>query len=104
MSNPLAQLLILDRREAWNLIESGSRLIDVRTASEYEQGHLQGAINIPHDQIAARLSEFSLSKEERVVLYCKSGGRSDFAMKLLHSMGYSNAVNAGGYEELVAAR
>lgn len=94
---------IINCKDAWSLIKSGVKLVDVRTASEYGEGHLVGAVNIPHDQIAARLGELNLKIEEDVVLYCKSGGRSDFAMKHLHGLGFVRAVNAGGYEDLMAA-
>ena len=95
--------LTINCKDAWELIKSGVTLIDVRTAGEFGQGHLSGAINIPHDQIAARIDELELKSDDEVVLYCKSGGRSDFAMKHLHSVGFHKAVNAGGYEDLKAA-
>lgn len=94
----------VDAKKAWELIKAAVKLVDVRTESEFEQGHLSGAINIPHDQLSERVTELNLSKDESVVLYCKSGGRSDFAMKILHQLGFPNAVNAGGYEDLINAK
>lgn len=90
--------------QAWSLIKSGATLIDVRTAAEFDAGHLPGAKNIPHDHLAHRLNELDLSSEDNIVLYCKSGGRSDFAMKVMQNLGFKRAVNAGGYEELMHSK
>ena len=95
---------ILDSKSAWSIIESGAKVVDVRTASEFNAGHLPGAVNIPHDQLAARVAELLVKKEDNIVLYCKSGGRSDFALKLMLGLGFEKAVNAGGYDDLMLSK
>ena len=80
--------------------ESGTILIDVRTAKEYKAGHLKNAINIPHTEIGERIGDHVKSKEDRITVYCRSGRRSAIAKKTLESMGYKHVVNAGAYEKL----
>jgi len=75
-------------------------IIDVRSAIEFQTGHLEGAINIPHTQIAERVSMHVESLDSKILLYCGSGKRSGIAQEVLLEMGYENAVNGGGYESL----
>lgn len=72
---------------AHSLVEQGALLLDVRTAEEYGAGHLAGAVNIPVQQLAERLSEVG-TRERPVVVYCRSGGRSAQAASLLQRAGY----------------
>lgn len=58
-------------------------IIDVRTEKEYNQGHVPGAINIAHDQIAANMSKLLARKDTPVVLYCRSGFRAGKAADVL---------------------
>jgi phage shock protein E len=90
--------------EAWAAIRSGALLVDVRTQSEYDQGHLQNALLIPHDQVAARASELGDDKSRAIVLYCRSGSRSSQAKKALEGLGFTNVTNAGAYESLKQAQ
>lgn len=63
-------------------------IVDVRTPDEYAAGHVPGAINIPYDAMDARAAEIIAHKDERVVLYCRSGRRSGIAAKALASKGF----------------
>ena len=74
--------------------------LDVRTAEEFNSGHIEGAINIPHTEIAQRIGELNLDKATPISLYCKSGRRAGIALGILTEMGYSNVTNAGGYEAI----
>jgi phage shock protein E len=89
---------------AWKRIRAGAMLLDVRKPEEYSQGHLQGSINIPHDQLAARVNEIGQDKDRDIVLYCVSGHRSSLAKRTLESLGYTNVLNAGGYEPMLKAK
>jgi phage shock protein E len=89
---------------AWKRIRAGAMLLDVRTPEEYSQGHLHGAVNIPYDQLAARVDEIDQDKDRDIVLYCRSGRRSDLAKRTLESLGYTNVLNAGGYEQMLKAK
>ena len=75
--------------------------IDVRSAEEFNAGHLQDAVNIPHDQILARIQAVSPDKNAPVNLYCRSGRRAEIALNELKNAGYTNVTNHGGYDDLV---
>jgi phage shock protein E len=68
-------------------------LIDVRTAAEYENGHIPSAILIPYDTIAA--DPPTTDKNALIILYCRTGRRSGIAYETLSKMGYKNLVNFG---------
>ncbi len=71
-------------------------IIDVRTAGEFESGHIENAINIPLDVIEATVLEKYPNKDEKLYLYCRSGNRSSQAAKLLVNQGYTNVYDFGG--------
>ena len=73
--------------------------IDVRSASEYADGHVDGAVNIPHTEIAQRIGEVTEDKEATIYLYCRSGRRSGIALDVLQEAGYEGAVNIGGLDD-----
>lgn len=75
--------------------------IDVRTPEEFKEGHLKDAINIPVNQIGARIGSVSPDKSAPVNLYCRSGRRSEAALQELKKMGYTNVTNHGGYQDLL---
>ena len=76
--------------------------IDVRTAEEYSAGHIEGAALIPYEVIADNISKITTDKNADIRVYCRSGRRSGVAKDTLTAMGYTNVVNEGGYEEIVA--
>lgn len=71
-------------------------VLDVRTPEEFSAGHVPGAINIPHDQLASRLAELPASRDEPVVVYCRSGRRAALAEDVLRKNGYSNVRHLKG--------
>ena len=89
---------------AWQAIAEGALVIDVRTDQEFRDGHLPAAINIPYDVIAARANELPSDRTQPIVLYCRSGRRSGIAKQSLEALGFTRAINAGGYEALMHAR
>ena len=71
-------------------------IIDVRTAREYRDGHLETAINIPLDEIRERLDE--VPQNQPVVVHCQAGYRSYVAQQILQNHGWMNVRNLyGGY-------
>lgn len=86
--------------KAWPLIDNGALLIDVRTAEEFADGHIDGAINIPYQQTDALESAIGADKQRQVVVYCRSGHRAGIAKDALEKAGYTNVFNASGYEAL----
>ena len=75
--------------------------IDVRSAEEFNSGHLQDAVNIPHDKIVEGVKALGSAKDEPINLYCRSGRRAEIALTELKNAGYTNVTNHGGYEDLV---
>ncbi len=73
--------------------------IDVRSESEFAAGHVEGAVNIPHTEITARIAEVTTNKDARLYLYCRSGRRSAFAADALTGLGFSDVVDVGGFED-----
>lgn len=74
-------------------------VIDVRTPAEFAQGHVPTAINIDHTQIAQRIGEAQVGKDDLVIVYCRSGRRSAIAQQTLQRLGYSRVENYGGLNE-----
>ena len=74
-------------------------LIDVRSADEFASGHLQGAVNIPHDRITEGIGAVAADKSTRIILYYRSGRRAETALNVLKSAGYENVSNYGGLED-----
>ena len=75
--------------EAWDLIQGEPEMVilDVRTPSEYEDAHIEGAINIPGEEIVDRLNE--LSANDVILVYCRTGNRSGTAVGIMEKNGYS---------------
>lgn len=71
-------------------------LLDVRTATEYAAGHIPGAVNIPVDELRARLSE--LPRDRRIAAYCQVGQRGYIATRILLQAGWDAANVGGGYK------
>ena len=73
--------------------------IDVRSASEYASGHVDGAVNIPHTEIVERIGEVTDDKDATLYLYCRSGRRSAAATDALQQAGFVDVVNIGGLDD-----
>lgn len=73
----------------------GAVLIDVRTAEEYRDGHIDGSVNIPLDRISS-VENTVKDKSTPLYVYCLSGGRSGQAVSYLKQIGYTNVKNIGG--------
>lgn len=76
-------------------------LVDVRTPSEFASGFINGAVNIPVQELAGRLDE--LPENAIVVVYCRSGNRSAQASQILSEAGYSSIYDLGGTIQWTAA-
>ena len=72
-------------------------VIDVRTESEWNTGHLEGALHIEWQDILNLSSD--INKDEEIFLYCRSGNRSGKATKILLDAGYVNTKNAGSMKD-----
>ena len=75
-------------------VAAGGQLIDVRTIAEYAAGHIDGAINLPVQNIQAGTMP-SIAKTKPVYVYCHSGNRSTQATIALKTAGYQNITDLG---------
>lgn len=69
-------------------------VLDVRTPKEFAEGHVPGAVNVPHDQVASQLA--AIPKDRDVVLYCRSGRRTELAGEVLRANGYTKLEHLQG--------
>jgi len=90
--------------KAWQMINDGALLVDVRTPDEYNQGHLSGAKLIPVKEVEERIAEFGEDKSRPIVVYCKRGVRSGRAEQTLIEHGFTNVLNGGGYDALMSLK
>ena len=78
------------------LDKDNSILIDVRTEEEYNEKHLDNAINIPLDKIESSIkNNKDINKETNIIVYCKSGIRSSKAASILSNLNYQNIYDLG---------
>ena len=73
--------------------------IDVRSAAEYSEGHVEQAVNIPHQEIAEQIVAVTAEKDAEIYVYCRSGRRSGIAKETLENLGYTAVVNVGGLDD-----
>jgi rhodanese-related sulfurtransferase len=81
-----------------DLVQSGAIILDVRTKSEFNSGHIKGAINIPLNDLSSQLGK--LKKDKAIITCCASGMRSASAKGLLQSKGYSKVYNGKAWHQL----
>ena len=76
-------------------------IIDVRSTGEYESGHVQDCINIPHNIIGQKIGEYAKDRNTPINLYCEGGSRASTAKSTLLNLGYNHVANLGGYSDAV---
>jgi len=81
-----------------NIIEEGAFLVDVRNPGEFAEGHVKGSTNVPLDTVPSRLAQFKDKKN--IVVFCRSGNRSEQAKAILEQNGFTNVVNGGNWEDV----
>ena len=78
------------------LLLEGAILLDVRSPQEYEEGHLDNAILMPHYEIKQKAEIVLKNKSRDIIVYCSTGYRSKKTQKLLKKMGYEKVYNLYG--------
>ena len=76
-------------------------LIDVRSNQEYQEGHLNGAINIPVYDIEKMITKIVKNENDTIILYCSSGQRSKSAKEILEKLGYNNVFTLKNGIEII---
>ncbi len=74
----------------------GALLIDVRSSQEYDEDHINGAINIPLYNIKKEIEKIAKDKNQIIILYCATGARSKKAKTEIEKLGYENVYNLKG--------
>ena len=90
ISSAEAQQMIEDNKDAL--------ILDVRTAAEYESGHIPNAVNLSNEDIQAGKVDSLKDKSQLIMVYCRSGNRSRQAAQKLAELGYTNVVDFGGIQ------
>lgn len=88
----------ISMEEAVTMMEEETEyiILDVRTAEEYSEKHIPGAINIANESIGTEDIPELLDKDQLILVYCRSGNRSKQASEKLVKLGYTNIVEIGG--------
>lgn len=81
----------ISAEEAYKLINENKNIVvlDVRTKSEFDSGHIPKAKNIPVQQLSTRINELEKYKNNPIIVHCASGGRSPSAVKTLIKNNFS---------------
>ena len=89
---------IITQEKAKEIMDSDEKfiLLDVREQSEYDEGHIPGAILLPHEEITEKAESILPNKDALILVYCRSGRRSKIAADALANLGYSNVSEFGG--------
>lgn len=92
------EVLMISPEEAKENLDENPEivLLDVRTLSEFESEHIEGAVLLPLDEITDKAEEIIPDQETVYYVYCRSGNRSATAAQLLVDMGYKNIYDLGG--------
>lgn len=89
--------VISDEETLEKLMSEGNyTIVDIRTAEEYQEEHVIGAVNIPFDEINKNIE---LDKEKTIIVYCQEGDESNAACTVLKELGYE-AFDLGTYKTI----
>lgn len=92
-----AAITVITAEEGKDKIDAGGvTVVDVRTAEEYEEGHVPGALLVPNEEIAGTPPELLPDLDAPLLVYCRSGRRSAEAAQKLTDMGYTAVFDMGG--------
>ncbi len=95
--NEKTQYVKISPEEAKEIMDNEEVIVlDVRTKSEYDQGHIEGSVLLPVDEISSKAEEVLKDKKAKILVYCRSGNRSATAAKTLIEMAYENVFDFGG--------
>ena len=97
-TEPAAVINTIDAEKAIEMMASGEPyvLVDVRTKAEYDEGHIEGALLLPLDQLETLAESQLKDKDAMLLIYCRSGNRSAQASALLLELGYTQIFDFGG--------
>lgn len=94
-SEAKAEIKKVDSDQAIALMEDGAILLDVRTKSEYDYGHIPNAVLLNVDEVEGKIANVVDDKKQAIIVYCRSGNRSAKAAATLVELGYQNVYDLG---------
>ena len=71
-------------------------ILDVRTQEEFDGGHIENSVLLPYDEIREKAESVITDKNRTILIYCRSGRRSEIAARELVDMGYADVYDFGG--------
>jgi rhodanese-related sulfurtransferase len=94
-SNPIPQLSVGEVKQSFDKKEAIT-VLDVRTPEEYHEGHIDGSILVPVEEVRAKIQQILTNKDQKIIVHCRSGGRSLKAVGEMKKLGYTNVYNLQG--------
>jgi rhodanese-related sulfurtransferase len=94
--NKKAEYRKISPSQAIEMMDGDAIILDVRTQSEFDEGHIPNALLLPSTEIVQRATEVLPDKGQTILIYCRSGRRSALAAKELVELGYTNIYDFGG--------
>ena len=88
----------INNEELQNIIKNNKNalILDVRTIGEFRSGHIPNAKNIPVQELNSHINNLDAYKNDDIIVYCASGGRSSSAANILSKNGFNKVYNLGG--------
>lgn len=80
------------------MLDRGAQIVDVRTTAEFKSNAHPRALNIPLDQLEARMEE--LDRRKPILVCCETGSRSGFGVSLLKRAGFTEVANLGSWRRI----
>ena len=86
-------------QEAMEMMNDNVIILDVRSQEDFDEGHIRNAILLPHTEIKEKAESSFPDKDAKILVYCRTGFRSDLASNDLVSLGYTAVYNMGGLDD-----
>lgn len=89
----------ITQEQAVKMMDTEAVILDVRSQTEFDEGHIPNAVLLPDSEIKTKAEEVLTDKEQTILVYCRSGRRSAAAAKELIAMGYTRVYDFGGIND-----
>ena len=93
---PKTEYKKISPQEAQTMMSDDVFILDVRTQEEFDEGHINNAVLLPDYEIKEKTESVIADKNQTVLVYCRTGVRSETASKELIEIGYTNVFDFGG--------
>lgn len=86
----------ISAKEARDMMNDSTAILDVRSNEEYDQGHIHNAILLPDYELTEKVETILKDRNQTILVYCRTGRRSASVARRLIEMGYSSVYDFGG--------